>query len=495
MQTNGWKPRVLLAEDDSGMRAVMRFNLEELGFAVTEAKNGDEALALLGDPAKTQDKTATPFELILTDLKMPGVDGMEVLRQARRRFPAIQVVIVTAFGTVEHAMEAMEAGAADYVTKPFQRAEFKTRISGVLQRLALQRENEALREQVSSRKDPHLITESPRMREVLRMVERVAASDTILLLCGESGTGKEVFARAIHLQSPRAGGPFIPVNCAALPANLLESELFGYERGAFTGADRTHIGKFERAKGGTLFLDEIGELPLSLQAKLLRVLEEGIVDRLGGRERVPVDARVVLASNRNLREEVSQGRFREDLYHRINVIPITLPPLRERLEDIPILVRQFLDRLGGAGQLSVAPSLLAELSKRPWPGNIRELRNLVERMVLLRRSDVLDLVDLAVPGTLSGNRPRHAEDREQAFEPAPSRTGEPSSTDVLHPGRIVLPEIPFSLIDLEQEIIHKAIQKHQGNRSAAARYLGIPRHVLIYRLEKYHLDKPSPDDL
>jgi two-component system NtrC family response regulator len=259
-----------------------------------------------------------------------------------------------------------------------------------------------------------------------------------------------------------------------LPRDLLESELFGHERGAFTGADRTKPGKFERAKGGTLFLDEIGELPLELQPKILRVLEEGIIDRLGGSERIPVDARVVLATNRDLEAAVQAGRFREDLFHRMNVVPILMPPLRERAEDIPLLAQQFLAELGVEKQVSLAPALVAELSKKPWPGNVRELKNLIERMVLLRRSDVLDLADMAPPGSvLSQDRLPESETHKR-----------PASGD-LRPGNLTLPDQPFSLPEMEKEIVLKALEKHKGNRSAAARYLGIPRHVLLYRLEKY----------
>ncbi len=488
-----WRPSILLAEDDDGMRAVIRFNLEEEGLKVTEVNSGDEALRLLQASAGENSTQAASYDLVITDLKMPGADGMEVLRAARDCRPAVQVVMVTAFGTVEHAIEAMGAGAADYVTKPFNRLEFKARIAGVIDRLILRRENEALRAEVSLRKETSIVTDSRHMKEILRIVERVAPSDVRILLTGESGTGKELVAKLIHAQSERAGGPFVPVNCAALPRDLLESELFGHERGAFTGAERTHQGKFERANRGTIFLDEIGELPLDLQAKMLRVLEEGFVDRLGGSKRISVDARVILATNRDLEADVKEGRFREDLYHRLSVVPIHLPPLRERLTDVPLLVGRFLTQMGIGDRVSVAPTLLDQLQKMRWPGNVRELKNLIERMVLLRRSDVLDLVDLAPPGAIATQASAVETDASIQGPGDTGATNPAAPSTKLRPGRLELPDEPFSLPEMEREIVLKALEKHAGNRSAAARYLGVPRHILLYRLEKYEGQK-DPDD-
>ncbi|GMV42023.1 MAG: sigma-54-dependent Fis family transcriptional regulator [Myxococcales bacterium] len=451
-----WRPRVLVVEDDASLRTVLRFNLEEEGYDVTLLERGDAALSHLT-------ALREPYDLVITDVKMPGADGNAVLAAARRLHPKTQVIVMTAFGTVEQAVAAMEAGAVDYVTKPFRRAELKARIARVMDRAALERENQALRAQVME--GAEIVTASPRMQEVLRVAERVAAADATVLLEGESGTGKELVARLLHARSARAGGPLVPVNCAALPRELLESELFGHERGAFTGAARAHQGKFERASGGTLFLDEIGELPIELQAKILRVLEEGIVDRVGSSQRVSVDVRIVAATNRDLRREVQAGHFREDLYHRLSVVPIALPPLRERPEDVPLLVSHFIRQSREGAGVTVAPALLAEMQRRRWPGNVRELKNTVARMLLLRRGDVLDLADLATPGG----------------SPAPAET----PAGVLTPGRLVLPETPFSLPDLEREVILKALERHGGNQSATARYLGIPRHVLLYRLEKF----------
>ena len=464
-----WRPRVLVVDDDASLRTVLRFNLEEEGYDVTLLDRGDDALRHLGE-------VTAPYDLVITDMKMPGADGTQVLAAVRRKHPKTQIVVMTAFGSVEQAVGALEAGAADYITKPFRRAELKARIARVIDRAALERENQELRARVRT-SGPAIVTASPRMDEILRVVERVAAADATVLLEGESGTGKELIAHMLHTGGPRSRGPFVPVNCAALPRDLLESELFGHERGAFTGAARAHQGKFERASGGTLFLDEIGELPLDLQAKILRVLEEGVVDRVGGTQRVPVDVRVVVATNRDLRREVAEGAFREDLYHRLSVVPIALPPLRERAEDVPLLVNHFIRATAGAEAVAVAPALMGELQRRRWPGNVRELKNTVARMLLLRRGDVLDLADLATPGTAtaSAGQATHA--------PMSDRTPAPPD-GLLVPGGLTLPTSPFSLPDLEAEIIVKALERHGGNQSATARYLGIPRHVLLYRLEK-----------
>ncbi|MGM0578861.1 MAG: sigma-54-dependent transcriptional regulator [Myxococcota bacterium] len=473
----GWTPRVLVAEDDESMRSILEYNLTEEGFEVTLVARGDEAVERL--PAAADEAPAEPpFDLVLTDVRMPGADGMEVLRAAKACHPDIQVVLVTAFGTVDDAVEALGRGAADYITKPFRRVELKARVRQVVERISLRRENRKLKNG-GPQERPTLITQSPRMREVLRVVDRVAPADVTVLVTGESGTGKELIARRLHDAGERQG-EFIPVNCAALPEQLLESELFGYERGAFTGATRGHAGKFERAHEGTLFLDEIAELPLALQAKLLRVLEEGVIDRLGGTRRIPVEVRLVAATHRDLAEEVEAGTFREDLFHRLSVIPVHLPPLRERPEDVPLLVRHFLREMGEP-ELRVAPRLLEVLQQRTWPGNVRELRNVVSRMVLLRRSSVLDLADLAPPGAVPS--PDAAAPESVETEEATTVAGPPSP--VLQPGEVELPEEGFNLPDLEREIILKALARHDSNQSATARYLGIPRHVLLYRLQKY----------
>ena len=463
-------PRVLVAEDDASLRAILRFNLEEEGFVVTAVARGDEAIAALTPEGGQEDRP--PFDLVVTDVKMPSADGLEVLRAARTHHPDVGVVIVTAFGTVDEAIHAMGQGAADYITKPFRQTELRTRVRRALEQASLRRETRALRERAVG---PDIVTHDPRMLELLAVVDRVASADVPVLITGESGTGKELVARRLHAASQRSG-PFVPVNCAALPGPLLESELFGHERGAFTGAQRAHAGKFERADGGTLFLDEVGELPQELQAKLLRVLEEGVIDRVGSTTRRPVDVRLVAATNRDLVSEIADRAFREDLYHRLSVIPVHIPPLRERRADLPLLVRHFL-RTAGAPNVRLAPAVMDVFARAPWPGNLRELRNSISRMVLLRRGDVLDLADLALPGLSAGPAAAPVDASPPGLDLGSAR--------VLVPGAVELPEVPFSLPELEQEIILKAIERHGGNRSAAARYLGIPRHVLLYRLSKY----------
>ncbi|MFN7970895.1 MAG: sigma-54 dependent transcriptional regulator [Acidobacteriota bacterium] len=484
-KTKGY--RVLLAEDDASMRSVMRFNLMEESFVVTEVERGDDAVRLLSGTA------APAFDLVIADLKMPGADGMAVMEAARVHDPHVPVILVTAFGSLDQVSEAMRKGAADYITKPFQRAEFKSRVMTVMERAARQAEKDGGLAVADQGSDPGFVTVSPAMLEILRRVERIAPSHATVLVLGESGTGKELIARMVHARSDRASGAFVPVSCAAMPHDLLENELFGHERGAFTGADRVHAGKVERAHRGTLFLDEVGELPMDLQAKLLRVLEEGVVDRLGSSRGIEVDVRVVAATNRDLHAAVDDGTFRPDLYHRLSVIPIELPPLRDRTEDIPALVRRFLEDIHLGGKVTVAPALLAELQRQPRPGNVRQLRNAVSRMALLRQSDVLDLADLAPLA-----------EKPSPVGPAPppqaglQDSGAAMGQSPLVPGSVKLPDAPFNLLDLEREIVLKALEKHDGNRSAAARYLGIPRHVLLYRLEKYgiggkgDLDTPGP---
>ena len=472
---SGWRPRVLLAEDDDSMRAVMRFNLEEEGIAVEEVRRGDAAVALLGAPGTE----GCRFDVVITDVKMPGADGLAVLRAARARDPDLPVIIVTAFGTVEHAVEAIAGGAADYVTKPFRRVEFKARVAHVLERTALRRENHELRAK-SGGGERTIETRNGRMLELLAMVDRLAPADVTVLITGESGTGKELIARRLHQGSGRRG-VLVPVNCAAVPEGLLESELFGHDKGAFTGAARAHKGKFERADGGTLLLDEIGEMPAGLQARILRVLEEGVIDRVGGRERLPVDVRVVAATNRDLGAEVAAGRFRSDLFHRLSVVPIHLPPLRERPEDIELLVRSFLDEMCDE-RLEIAPALLAAMQRARWPGNVRELRNTVSRMTLLRRTTTLDLADLVSPTAFGGQSEPGAASTSSVL---PSGHANGFEAAVLRPGQLVLPAQAFDLPALEREIIEKALILHGDNRSATARYLGIPRHVLLYRLARY----------
>ncbi|MCB9740451.1 MAG: sigma-54-dependent Fis family transcriptional regulator [Deltaproteobacteria bacterium] len=472
MQQQRQGRRILVVEDDTSMQAILRFNLEEDGHSVTVVGRGDSALVLL--PVGADDAgEPPPFDLVLTDVEMPGADGRQVLAAAQACHPAMPVVLLTAFGSVDAAVDALAHGAVDYVTKPFKRAELKARVAAALERSAPPTSLAGATAGAERRPDEGAIfTHNQHLRAIVEVVDRIAASEITVLVLGESGTGKELIAKRLHERSGRSGA-FVAVNCAALPESLLESELFGHERGAFTGADRLHRGRFEQADRGTLLLDEIGELPLTLQAKILRVLEDGAVSRVGGAAPRAVDVRLVAATNRDLEAEVAAGRFRADLLHRISVLPLRLPALRERPEDVEMLAQRFL-AAESTEALTMAPALVAELRRRPWPGNVRELRNLVQRMVALRRGPVLDLADLALPGAVAAGAPTRPT---LAAQPTPLRLG-----------AIALPERGFSLAALEREVILKALAMHDGNQSATARYLGMPRHALIYRLDRYARD-------
>jgi two-component system NtrC family response regulator len=377
------------------------------------------------------------------------------------------VIILTAFGTIEMAVEAMKAGAFHYISKPFNRDELKLTIKKALQLKELERENVTLREELKERtRLDAIIAVSPPMAQVLELVIRVAPTETTVLILGESGTGKELIARAIHGSSPRAHGPFVAVNCAAIPETLLESELFGHVKGAFTGAIRDRVGKFEAAEGGTVFLDEIGEMRPDLQVKILRVLEERMLERVGDNKLIRVDVRVLAATNKDLSKAIQAGEFREDLYYRLNVVPLQIPPLRERSEDIRPLAQHFLKRLGASPRLTIAPEAFRALESYDWPGNVRELENALERAMIFHRGDVISLADL--PETI-----RAPKAKEAAALP------------------VSLPEAGLSLEEVEKELILRALQKHDWNQSRAARYLGITRHTLLYRIEKHNIARPG----
>jgi two-component system NtrC family response regulator len=400
--------------------------------------------------------------LVITDIAMPGMSGYEVLKAIKQERPEALVIVITAFGSVEKAVEAMKLGAYDYLTKPFGRDELRLVVAKALAFRGLQEENSRLKERLSERIDfSSLVGISEKMQQVFDLVRRVAATEATVLLLGESGTGKELVARAIHHGSERGGEAFVPVNCAAIPRELLESELFGHVRGAFTGAVRDRAGKFAQADGGTLFLDEVGELPADLQPKLLRALQEREIEPVGGSTQ-KVDVRVVAATNRNLEEAVAAGQFREDLYYRLAVIPVYLPALRERLEDIPVLVRHFVKKHGGE-TIRVSDALLRRLAEHHWPGNVRELENCVERMLILRRGESLDEVD---------------------FRPMGGPLSRSSQRRVLD-----LPDEGYALEDLEKEAVLEALRRSGGNQTRAAAFLRIPRHTLIYRMEKYGIRK------
>ncbi|HEY6971254.1 MAG TPA: sigma-54 dependent transcriptional regulator [Candidatus Angelobacter sp.] len=441
---------ILIVEDEPKMRRLLEISLGEDGHTVHIAPDAETGLKCFQREA---------IDLIVTDLKLPAMNGLEFLQEAKKWNASVPVVVMTAYGSVETAVEAMKAGASDYVLKPFSMAEMRLVISKELDVQRVRDENRSLKEALGKRYHyQNIIARSARMQEVLAIVERVAATNSTVLLGGESGVGKDLIARAIHQNSRRASGPFIKINSTAIPDTLLESELFGYERGAFTGANASKPGKFELADKGTLFLDEIGDVPAPTQVKLLRVLQEREFERLGGTKTLKVDVRLIAATNKDLRAALEQGTFREDLYYRLNVVPIDIPPLRERKEDIPDLVNHFLLRFNhenGRRVESITPAALKLLMEYHWPGNVRQLENTVERAVALSRSPVIDVDAIQLD---SGGHRNH------------SGTSAP-----------ILPE-GMTLEQWEDEMIREALRRASGNKSQAARILGLSRNALRYRL-------------
>jgi DNA-binding NtrC family response regulator len=398
---------------------------------------------------------------VVTDLKLPGMSGLEFLHEARRINGGIPMIVMTAYGSVETAVEAMKAGASDYVLKPFTMAEMKLVINKELDVQQVREENRSLREALGKRYHfQNIIARGPRMQEVLALVERVAPTNSTVLIGGESGVGKDLIARAIHQNSRRASGPFIKLNSTAIPDTLFESELFGFEKGAFTGAVASKPGKFELADKGTLFLDEIGDVPAPIQVKLLRVLQEREFERLGGTKTLKVDVRLIAATNRDLRAALELGTFREDLYYRLNVVPIDIPPLREHKEDIPDLVSHFLDRFShdhGREVTGISPGALKVLADYHWPGNVRQLENTIERAVALCSHPVIDAKDIHL-------------------DTAPAKANSASANSFLPEG--------MTLEQWEDEMIREALRRANGNKSQAARLLGLSRNALRYRLSK-----------
>jgi DNA-binding NtrC family response regulator len=444
-------PAILIVEDEAKMRRLLELNLGEDGFTTFPAEDAETGLKLLQQ---------NPIDLVLTDLKLPGMDGLEFLQTIKRQNAALPVVVMTAFGSVETAVEAMKAGASDYVLKPFSLAEMRMVVHKELDVRNLREENRSLREALGKRyTHPNVVARSPKMQEVLSTVERVAPTNSTVLLGGESGVGKDLVARAIHEKSRRANGPFLKINSTAIPENLLESELFGFEKGAFTGAVASKPGKFELADKGTLFLDEIGDVPPATQVKLLRVLQEREFERLGGTKTVKVDVRLIAATNRDLREALEQGTFREDLYYRLNVVPIDIAPLRERKEDIPDLVNLFVSRFAAeSGKVieGITPQAMQILVNYHWPGNVRELQNIVERACALSKGPQLEVPDIHID-----------------VRPSKSGNGAPG----------FLPE-GMTLEQWEDEMVQEALRRANGNKSQAARLLGLSRNALRYRLSK-----------
>jgi len=450
--------KLLVVDDEAGVRQSLRM-LFKGEFEVATASSGEEALESFSE--------ARP-DLVVLDLVMPGMSGLEVLAALGEQDDPPPVIVLTATKTVSTAVEAMKLGAADYITKPFEVEGLRLKVRQTLAHRALAVEVEELRDELEGRtRLGRMLGRSAPMRAVFRTIERVADANANVLINGESGTGKELVARAIHDLGPRASGPFIAVNCAAIPDTLMESELFGHERGAFTDAVDRRVGKFEAAGGGTLFLDEVGELALGLQAKLLRALQERVVERVGGSETVAIDARFLAASNRDLEREVAQGRFREDLYYRLNVVPIDLPPLRERREDVRLLAEQFLARghaEAGRGPKAFTRTALAALERYSWPGNVRELENAIERAVALCEGDAVEVNDLPA-SVVSGGRTELLRDEVRS-------------------GRLGL---EHASARFETELLREALEACGWNQTRAADRLGTTRRLLKLKMDKYGL--------
>ncbi len=452
--------RILIVDDDESLRRVLEVQLQQSGFDADSAASADQAMSVLGTRA---------YDLVLTDLKMPGVSGIDLLRQIRLRYPELIIIVLTAFGTIETAVEAMKAGAYHYLTKPVHPDELTLTISRALEHLRLIEEVHFLRANLNAKYGfENILGQSDILLQVLDAAARAARTNAIVLIRGETGTGKELLARAIHFNSARKTGPLVTINCGAIPAELVESELFGHVKGSFTGAVAHKKGKVEAANGGTLFLDEIGELALPLQVKLLRLIQEGEVEKIGSTAGTKVDVRIIAATHRDLQAMIEDNAFREDLYYRLAVIPLTLPPLRERVEDIPELVHYFFSKSKDTSQrpeLTMAEALIPYFMRYRWPGNVRELQNVLERIVVLAHSNEVALRDL--PAYLRRER------------------------NDLETYEVDLPEQGISLEAVEKELIVKALKRCQWNQSRAARYLDISRKTLLYRIERHGIHRPK----
>jgi DNA-binding NtrC family response regulator len=459
------RPLILVADDEPGIRESFEAILEK-DYDLEFAENGEEVLATL---------KRTNVNLILLDLRMPGMDGIDVLRRIRETNDATDVIIVSAVKSLKTAVDAIKLGAFDYVIKPFDIHEILALIKRVVEKQALEKEVLYLRAEVAhGRRFKSIVGKHPRMLEIYDLVARIADTNATVLLTGESGTGKEVLARTIHQQSTRGQRPFVAVNCAAIPAELLESELFGHEKGAFTGAVQTRVGKFEMASTGTLFLDEIGGLRLDLQAKILRGLQEREIERVGGSRTIKIDVRVIAATNRDLKKAVEEGGFREDLYYRLNVVPILLPPLRQRKDDIPPLVDYFLAKYNREFNRKVkgfSAGATAALYEYDWPGNVRELENVIERAVALAKGEIITLRELPLDISI----------RETEF------------LDEVQRDRITLRD---ARNHFERQYILRVLEKVQGNQTEAARLLGLHRNTLAAKMRRVHLEQrlPAPAD-
>jgi DNA-binding NtrC family response regulator len=459
-------PRILIVDDDHSMRMALSQSLENCGYSVETAEDGEVALAMF---------EKGHFEAVITDMRMPKMNGMDVLRGIKKMSADTAVIMITAYGTVNTAVEAMKEGAAEFIMKPFSLADLESVVESVLSGNGDSQKNDSQRGPTDADVARKIISNHPKITSLMELMRNVAKSKSSVLIQGESGTGKELFARYIHSCSHRSKMPFVAVNCAAIPNNLLESEMFGYERGAFTGASQRKIGKFEQADGGTLLLDEISEMDIQLQAKLLRIIQESEVDRLGGKEPVPIDVRIIATTNADLQKAIEEKKFRSDLYYRLNVIPVKIPPLRDRNSDIPLLCDHFVKKysnLNGRKPPELSGAALNKLEKYSWPGNIRELENLMERAVLIVTGSTIDASHIDLEGS---EGLRHLEpdahDRSQAAD-----------------------EAPTTLREMEKALIYKTLDKAQGNKTKASRILGISVRTMRNKLHEYGLEGKWGDE-
>ncbi len=452
-------PEILVVDDEKSILESLRDILEDEGYTVRCVETGEEAL---------REVEENPPDLVLLDIWLPGIDGMEVLARLRQGHPSLPIIMISGHGTIELAVKAVKLGAFDFLEKPLSYDRVVVSVEKALRMRALEEENLRLRARL---REPGLTGNSPAIREVRELIARVAPTEATVLIQGESGVGKEVAARMIHRLSSRASGPFVEVNCAAIPESLIESELFGHERGAFTGATQARRGKFDQAHKGTLFLDEVGDMSLAAQAKVLRVLQEKRFQRVGGDRLIEVDVRIIAATNKDLRREIAAGRFREDLFFRLNVVPLVIPPLRERPEDIPLLVEEFLDELArhsGLGRKTISPEVLEVLRAYPWPGNVRELRNLIERLVIVSPGQEITLNDL----------PR------EFLEYAEKGKGPEEIPEWLRVSDFKTARELF-----EREFLRRKLEEFNGNISRMAQAIGLRRTYLHRKLKALGLSR------